>query len=168
MAGIVVVVALLTGVSVVAWTWRHPTAFGDAPSEVSTSADTWHVDEAIFVGMTYPVAEGSVPVTLHEAEANVVTNTADATITFGICTLTPDKGTIGSVRAKGFSTLCTSWLPVADHRLASSTDQPEQLLMKVTPHQPGSVEIAGAAVTYSDGWQRGAQDIGEYLSLRVP
>jgi hypothetical protein len=121
----------------------------------------------MFVGMTYPFHRGEATVTLHEAEARVVTNTADATISFGVCTLKPKGGSIASVIAPDISKFCDSWVSIDGQRLTSDATSFKQLLMKVTPRQRGDVEIAGAAVTYSLGWQRGTQDIGEHLRLHV-
>lgn len=158
--------AVLVVVSVLAWTWRHPTAFPEVAPEVSVSSDRWLVGEPLFVGMTQPFRQGDKAITLHEAEANIVTDTADATVSFGICTLKSDSGgTISSGRAQDIAELCATWGPIGGHRLTSDAASPAQLLMKVTPRQPGTVEIAGAALTYSQGWQRGAQDIGEHLRL---
>lgn len=160
--------AVLSTLSVLAWTRRHPTAFPEVSTEVSAGSDRWLVGEPLFVGMTYPFTQGEKAVTLHEAEANVVTSTADATISFGICTRKPDgSGTISSVRAQDIAELCTTWVPIDEHRLTSDAAPLMQLLMKVTPRERGTIEIAGAKVTYSRGWQRGAQDIGEHLRLRA-
>jgi hypothetical protein len=44
---------------------------------------------------------------------------------------------------------------------------PDQLVMTVTPHQPGIVLVKGLHVTYSHGWQRGPEDIGMSIRLRA-
>lgn len=166
--GALAAVTVLATVSVLAWTWRHPTAFPEVASDVSVSSDRWLVGEPLFVGMTFPFTQGEKAVTLHGAEANLVANTADAIVSFGICALKPDAdGSISSGRAQDIAELCTTWGPIDEHRLTSDTAPLLQLLMKVTPRQGGTVEIAGAKLTYSQGWQRGAQNIGEHLRLRA-
>ncbi len=163
---ILAIVLAILAAALVAWTWRHPTAFPPVAAEISTGSEDWPVDEALFVGMTYPFTRGEDTVTLQEVEANVVTNTADATVSFSICTLTGD-GAIGSVSAADVEDLCSSLLPVADHRLTSDADPSEQLLIEITPRRAGTIEIAGASLTYGQGWQRGSQDVGERIRLIV-
>jgi hypothetical protein len=159
--------AVLAAASTIAWVWRHPTAFPTVPTEVSASNDQWPVGQTIYVGMTYPFHRGEAAVTIHAAEANVVENTADATVSFGMCGLKPNGGAIGSVRTSDILKYCETWESIDGQRLTSDIGSLEQLLMKVTPRQRGNVEIAGATVTYSQDWQDGTQDIGEHLLLRV-
>lgn len=164
--GALAALAVLTTTSVLAWTWRHPTAFRAVDPEVSVSDDRWPVGEPLFVGMTHTFAHDEKAVTLHEAEANLVTNTADATVWFGVCTLKPDAdAAISSVR--DITDFCATWEPVDENQLTFAPARFAQLLMKVTPRQRGVVEIAGAKVTYSQRWQRGTQNIGEHLRLRA-
>ncbi|MGZ4448403.1 MAG: hypothetical protein ACXVW4_01305 [Nocardioides sp.] len=150
-----------------AWTWRHPTAFPPLPDGVSVSNDRWVVGEPLFVGMTYPFTHGEEAVTLHGAEVGPMSNTADATVSFGICTLKPGGAAIGSVGAQGVAELCARWAPVDGYRLTSETGPRAQLLMKVTPRRSGTVEIAGTRLTYSQEWRTGTQDVGEHLLLNA-
>lgn len=167
-AGVVAAVAVLVAVVAVTWLWRHPTAFPEVPREVSSSSDQWPVGQPMYVGMTYPFHHREATVTLREAEAKILTNTANATVSFGVCTLNPHEAGIASVAAPDISRFCESWVSIDGQQLTSDAHSLKQLLMKVTPRQPGDVEIAGAAVTYSQGWQRGTQDIGEHVRLHVP
>ncbi len=131
--GAVAAVAVLAMVSVLAWVWRHPTAFPEVAPGVSTGNDRWPVGQDL-----------------------------------GICTLRPQpRSAIGSGRAADISEECETWVSIDDQRLTSDAEPGQQLLMKVAPRQRGIVEVAGAVVTYSHGWQRGSQTIGEHLRLNV-
>lgn len=134
---------------------------------VSLSSDTWD-GRTMYVGMTHErVTTPQEVVTLHHVEANVVKNTAQARVEFYICVIDPRSGvgSVGSANEAIIKQACGTLQPVDESAFEIGADPRQQLIMAVTASQPGEVEITGAAVTYSRGWQRGTQDIGEHLLL---
>ena len=149
------------------WFWRHPGAFEPVPDGVSVSSDSWD-GRTMYVAMTHDrLMTPHEVVTLHHVEANVVKNTAQARVEFYICVLDPGVGSVSSVLGDLIKQLCGTLEPVQESALEIGSDPMQQLIMAVTATQPGEVEIDGAAVTYSRGWQSGTQDVGEHIVLRT-
>jgi hypothetical protein len=43
----------------------------------------------------------------------------------------------------------------------------DQLVVTIVPTRPGIVLIRGLHVTYSHGWKRGPEDVGEFVRVRA-
>ena len=162
----VVGVSVVVALAVVAWVWRHPTTLPDAAPVVSLTSDRLQVNESIYIGMTFDGAYRDSGLTLHGAQPNTVSNTAKASVTFGVCTIDTASGQVSISSVNGsIEDDCSDWTVLGEEPVALGAGQ--QLLMEVTPTKRGAVEIAGADVRYTDGWQTGDQDTGEYLLLDV-
>lgn len=156
-----------------AWQWHaHPTAL-DGPGSSFRSVPR-PVDQPFYSAVTSPgIGDGPV-LTLHDARPRIVGDTAASEIEYLRCTVpatirpTAD-GTITSIGTGGeamMREMCLDPVPLHDGlRLDLSADAGQQLVMRVTPTQPGKVRIRGTDLTYSDGWQRGTQVVGEHLTL---
>jgi len=151
------------------WVWRHPDAFETVPAVVSMSSDSWD-GHTLFVGMTHErLATPRETLTLHSVKANIEKNTARATVEFYICEIDPESrfGSVGAVDEAEVKKGCSALSPVRESHYEIGAQPRQQLVMAVTATQQGEVVIAGAALTYSRGWQRGTQDIGEHVVLRT-
>ena len=162
------VLSLLLAGSALAWEWRHPDLFAEPPPSKSASSDRWPVDEPLFVGMTYEHRDAGGTITIDRAEANVVTNTAAARIEFFLCVVADGSAGLGSIGGwTGVREVCGELTPVEDSMMRLNAKPRELVVMGVTATQPGLIEVAGAELSYAYGWQRGSQDIGEYVSLKT-
>lgn len=112
---------------------------------------------------------GSVDAYGHAAERScrVVTNTADALITFAVCQRSGEP----LIAADGTAALtCETVTDVAGRqvRLAPAA---RTTITTVTPRRAGRVVIRGMDVTYARGsvhpWQRGTQATGPVVTVNV-
>jgi len=143
------------------WTWRHPTAFSE-PGGFGHAADHYAVGEAFYADLITAPWGASGEVHIDSVEPHVVTNTADAEVDFYVCRLADAAdGRLGNGGQDLADEFCGQLLPAEGGvGLQLDRDARQQLLVKVTLREPGTVRVAGADVTYSDGWQHGTQDTG--------
>lgn len=165
---VLIVVCLLTVTGlVVGWrSWRNPGVFYTVPDSVS-SGGAFAVGTPISWGMSYAHKGVDPPgVSIISATPNVLVNTANATIVVRVCTIDRSAGigAIGSVH--NLHTWCSRLAPPAGAtmRLGNYADQ---LVVTVVSSRPGTVLVKGLHVTYSHGWKRGPEDIGEFVRLRA-
>ncbi len=164
--GAVLAMALIAGLVVLGWTWRHPAAFRDAGGWGIDDTDN-QVGDTLYVGMTYPRQDGG-HVTLHGGQVNFRTGEDNADADLLLCTIDPDApvGAIGGYRGDTIHEDCSELVPLAGQRLAlQSAGMSHQVVLKVTLTRPGSVEIADITLDYSHGWQRGSQRTGGQVTM---
>ena len=124
------------------------------------------VGAATYAGlMVYPATKGpdTVRLDLESVVPRIVTNTAGATVRVLLCTGAGTGAGGGIVSSPGAD--CTA---VTDFRpgpvnLGSQTT----LVLQVTPHQPGTVDVAGADVSYHHGLRNGHQHVGIKITLNA-
>jgi hypothetical protein len=162
-----VVAALIVGGLVTGWRiYRQPAVFYGVPDIVSTwgarpvgTPMSWGMSDA---------HEGVDPedVSIVSATPNVLVNTANATILVRVCTIDRTSGVGGIGSVSDLHRWCTRLVPPdgATMRLGAFADQ---LVVTIVPRQPGKVLVKGLHVTYSHGWKRGPQDIGEFVRYRA-
>jgi hypothetical protein len=123
------------------------------------------VGRPVHVGMTWESLDIEPrTATLHDASARVVRNTAEAKISFSLCRA--EKEPIGSASGR-LERWCTQVLPIDDTEMTLNADPPDIVLMTIRPTQPGVVRVRGMDLTYTDGWQRGAEHIGSLVVVRA-
>jgi len=162
---VVATALVLATLAVAGWWWRHPTVLADLPESQIGQEPVGH---AMFFGITRRSFGGvNGVVTLHNASANVVSDSGDARIEFFVCVKNPKLGgTIFSVHDN--QPWCASRLPVGDAVLPLDRVPRQQLLMSVTLTRPGRLEIHGVDVTYTRGHQTGTQHLDGLIVHETP
>lgn len=164
--GVVVILVVLVAATYTYRTWwTKPNAFGSVGNEYGTRqrADAMR---PLSVEMSSPSLSDE-PVTLNGARANVVVNTADADFAFVVCHRTEPFIAL----SRDTSSLCDKAVPVDGQHLSGTDYEKKTIVMTVTPHRAGRVEVNGMTVDYGRGarhlWQRGAEATGPVVILRV-
>ena len=157
---VTLVVALVVGgLAAWAWHWRtHPTVLPEVGNSVGMKMS---LDKrpTMYFGVTYPDGEGET-VTIDSVSPRVFENTARAGFAFYLCN-EGDEGFFGVASPEDFEQFCPRPVPVVrDTTFAVGETERTHLVMGVTVHRPGRVEINGVEVTYSVGLQRGTQATG--------
>lgn len=159
---VVVLAALLGGAARVGWIWAHPQAFMDAGGW-GMGADNRKVGATIYAGISYPRDRDGGHVVLRGGQANIVSGAQNADVELLVCTLDPEAefGAIGSYSGKGIYKACLSLEPLEGERLdLHYAPMRQQIVMKVTLTQRGTVNISDVTLDYNFGWQRGSQRTG--------
>ncbi|MDP3967067.1 MAG: hypothetical protein Q8Q02_02205 [Nocardioides sp.] len=158
--------ALVAGLALLGWTWRHPTAFPEAGGWGSTH-DRARPGVPLYVGMTYPEDDAHGSMTVEKVRANVVSDSADATIDFYVCTVDGSEGigAIGSAMGDDIDDYCLSLVPAEGVEVDLDAVPMEQVVMEVAIGRPGVVRIEGMDLTYRLGWQTGTQRTGGFVEL---
>lgn len=193
--GVAILTALTLVVGIAAYQWwrHHPDAFAETTDEVDATFYL-EVGEEMYLGMTFTQSGPPVSVTVHSARPRVVRDTADSTLELTVCTLyppgfSPKDGALASVNEGDpgdvhltptvviataqdrIRELCSDRYAIDDEPflLASRefAEPGQQILMLISGSKPGSVEIAGIDLDYSQGRQRGTRQIGEHLVVEV-
>jgi hypothetical protein len=121
-------------------------------------------------GMSYVrkgVSVGTVKVI--SARPEVITNGSNATFKVMVCTIDRGAGigAIGSMHLTGLSGECSRLVPAEGATMKVRHAFPDQLLLIVTGHQPGVVQVRGLNVKYEHGWQRGTEHLGLWVKART-
>lgn len=145
--------------------WRHPTAFDSYPIGLEQGMNEGKVGEPFYFSVTQGW-EGKPRVHLREASPHVTTNSARAGVEVVYCQLKPDQGTdvVGNADEATAAQMC-DFKPLDGAELREGAPRMGQLLVKVTAHQPGAVEVRGVDIAYSQGWQSGRQRTGDKVTL---
>ena len=154
----VVVLGLLAAVG---WSWRsHPTAFYAYHEELDDGpGGTYDLSHGPY---RIEVAEPQVrsgTARIDEVEPVVVTNTADARITFSVCTKKPrDFLSFGGPVEDMTRRHCSEVVPLEEGYVRPlGKDTGYLVMMSIDPAHAGTVHVAGVRVTYKHGMQYGTQ-----------
>lgn len=160
-------VALAVAIGATAWAWRHPDAFpsyGGYEQGLTRPAP----DGAHYFGMTWG-SDGGPVVTARSADPMVIENSARADVKVLVCHLLPgsDGSLIGVIDAADVKKSCD-----LGRIGGASLNLPEappatQVVVEVTPHQPGRVVVDGITLRYNQGWRTGSQHIGGRIDFRI-
>lgn len=164
------VLAVVAGTVTGAWWWRHPTAFHAAPQQPSLGlGETEAAGGApLHVEMAHPLRDVRGSAVLTGVEPHVVSNTANAVLTFQVCVPTV-RGAFISVRGDlsrwcdAVGDLDGATLPL---ELNDTDRPPPQVVMTIRSGQPGELRVQGIDLSYQHGRQGGTQRVGEYVWLR--
>ena len=167
-AWVVVGLALVAGLGVLGWFWRHPTALPEAGGW-GYAHHSWPVGKPIYAAMTFPDLHAGGSITVRSASAHVVEDSADAEIAFFVCTLdtASNHPAVGIEGEKLTRADCSSLDPVSDQEmhLGNADDPRQQVVMAITLRHHGGVIVDGADLTYADGLQEGTQRIGGHVEI---
>ncbi|HSJ19555.1 MAG TPA: hypothetical protein VK964_03180 [Nocardioidaceae bacterium] len=158
-----VVTALVLVLAFLAWSWRtSPDTFGGYGNKIGAPLD---VGRPLHAGITWESLDIEPhTVTLHNASARIVRNTADAEVSFSLCRA--EKEPIGTASGR-LERWCSEVLPIDDIEMTLNAEPRDSVLMTIRPTKPGVVRVRGADLTYTDGWQRGAEHIGSLVVVRA-
>lgn len=159
-----VVFALVLAASIVTWKWRHPDVsfrygYGIAMTR-SVGSTVW----TTLADSDEP--GGGSAITFTSLEPIFKKDGTRATVEYIICELDPATLEEDRVGAFGYGLTtryveryCTSTRPAEGAALILRTNIRQELLVGITPTQPGRTVITGHHVTYRVGWQHGSGDI---------
>ena len=156
---------LILGIAVacVAWAINNPRTLPDPSGKV-------HVHRNLSVAKPQNVSmlpmqrdQEASTVHIESVHPRIVENSANADLTFAICTTNYPRDT--SRLMPQLADVCTSIEPVDGVDLTIGSGSVQKLVMTVTPHQAGTVSAEGVEVTYSDSWRHGTQRTGNNVSL---
>ena len=162
----VIVLGLLAAAG---WGWRsHPRAFYPYHEELDDDP-----------GSTYELSQGPYRIEVAEPEARsgtaridevepvVVTNTADARITFSVCTMKPGSGISFGGAMRNMTRFCSDVVPLEEgFTLPLGQNAGYQVTMNIDPAHAGTVQVRGVRLTYQHGNQYGTQLVGDAVSVR--
>jgi len=156
-----VVIAALSGLAALGLHLRQPTAFHNAGGGV-IGVENRGLDDPLYVGMSYEQDDAEGTITIQSARANVVQDSADADVTFYVCSIAPlaGVGAIGSSNEEDMHELCSSLVPAEGATLRLHAIPMQQVVMAITLRRPGLVRVDGMDLDYTLGWQAGTQRIG--------
>ena len=166
-----VAIALVVGISALAWEWRHPDVSFEYGYGIGIKRD---VGDTVWTTLGDSDRPGSSPITFTSLKPIFKNNGAAVTVEYIICELDPvaleEEGVGGfgyGLPTRYVNRYCKSTRPAkgADFTLGSSTRQ--ELLVGITPTQPGRTAISGHHVSYRAGWQRGSSDIHVAANLKA-
>jgi hypothetical protein len=158
--------ALVAGLAVLGWTWRHPTAFPEAGGW-GVGSHQRPVGAPFYVGMTSENHDARGTVTIHSARAHVVRDSAAAEIEFFVCTVDPSSGvgSIGAVPQSEIHHECSALVPAEGAKMRLNATPRQQVVMAVSLSHAGRVKVEGLDLDYSHGWQHGTQRTGGEVDL---
>lgn len=155
------VVLAAAALAIATWWWRHPTLF--LPTGGTIGSERVPIGRPIHVGVVGLRAGDSATVTIDQVVAQVSQNSADASISFSVCS-DPDGVPIGIANGR-LDRWCGQIDPVEKAELTTGEGHFDQVVITIVPARAGAVEIDGVELTYSYGWQRGSQLTGPHLRL---
>jgi hypothetical protein len=156
---------LLGALAVLAWMWRHPSAFEDYGGWGVGHTD-WRVGRTAYVGMTFPDDRAGGSIRIHGAEPHGLADSTGADLAYFLCTPRsgPAGAAIGIASASEASRQCGRLVPAGNETLSLSE---QQLVVAITPRREGVVALHGLDLHYGDGWQSGTQRVGGDVRVRV-
>jgi hypothetical protein len=156
----------VAGLAVLGWQWRHPRAF-DEPGGFGMSGHRHAVGDSVYVGLVFEKEDAEGSASIDDVRPRVTRNTASAEIRSLLCTIADDAdvGAIGLEGPERIAGDCGRLVPVEGTTMQLNASPRQEIVFEVTLTEPGAVEIKGADVTYSYGWQHGTQRTGGDLLL---
>jgi hypothetical protein len=162
---VLAVLVLSVGFAVVAtaWWWRHPSRTFDSGYGIAmkkpVGATSWTPLEP--GGKAQP---GEIVIT--SIKPQMSTDGAAAVVKYVICDLDPATLTAEGVSGFGYGApdkeltrYCTRVVPAEGASMRLGTTPAEELLVGVTPTQPGRTVIRSHRIEFTEGWQRGSANI---------
>lgn len=165
--GLVVLTALGLALAYSLW-WTNPTAFTSVGNAFGFKQTTETMHPVTVDMVQRSVHADTETITLNHVSARVVTNTADARITFAVC---QREGT-PFMSANGPATRsCETVTEVEGQQVRLTAGATATITMTVAPQRRGRVVIGGMEVDYTRGadhlWQRGSQATGPVVKVQV-
>lgn len=167
-AGLVVLTALGLTLAYSLW-WTKPTTFtavGNGHGFKQT-AETMHPVTIDMIQRS--VHADAETITLNDVDPRVVTNTAEALITFAVCRRSEESPFMAADGPAKRS--CETVDEVEGQQVRLTADATTTITMTVAPQRHGRVVINGMKVNYTRDsghlWQRGSQATGPVVKMKV-
>ena len=113
-------------------------------------------------GLYTAIGEGTLGpgwITVIAAAPRIAENTAAADVELILCRHNrPDSDNVGAIRTPNTEGFCAEVIPVAGAH--GAFPDAAQLVLKITPHQSGTVQVDGFDLTYRDGIRRATVHTG--------
>ena len=161
---------VLAGAATV-WVWRHPDRSFDNGYGVK-------LKRAVGKTLWTPLEEGhfAAPgkIVIESIEPRIGRDGAAVVVEYAICDLDPatlaDEGVGGSPFGgwdRDLGRYCTRLVPAEGASMRLGTDPGRELLVGVTPTRPGRTVIRSHRIEFSEGWQKGSDDIHVAVVLKA-
>jgi hypothetical protein len=137
------------------WWSSHPSRFRPVGNQVGAHASIGQ--PVLFSTDLVPSSE----VTLRQAHARVLADTADATIRMVLCV---DASSSAAVRESA-KEHCDRVLPISGARLSPHLGSDRQVMVEVTLRRRGKVVLDGFDVTYRTGLRLGSESAGLVITV---
>jgi len=122
------------------------------------------------IGETMAIAtniQSSGSIHLQAVRPQVTQNSSNAQFQFVLCWASGLQA-VGSMKADQLGQICSRIEPLTPGVMAVGFPPSAQVVLEVTPRQPGKVAISWFNVTYRDGLQSGTQPGGIQTIVRTP
>jgi hypothetical protein len=149
--------AAIVLVVVLVWWLTHPGGFA---GRGQVDAETPRGQSAFF-GILGPSSDSGRTLRINHASARVVHAPDDTETEVLICR---GGGIAVSADAHAF---CNELVPAKGETLHYGNAQMEQLILRVTSQNPGTVDIDGVDLNFRDGLQFGSVVVGPHITLTV-
>lgn len=148
--------------------WTKPSTFGEVGNEFGMKQSAPDLHPITFDMVERSIQEDPESITLNGVRARVVSNTADAHITFAVCQRSGEPFMAADGAA---ARSCETVTDVPGRQVRLTPAATTTITMTVTPRRAGRVVIRGMDVTYTRGsdhlWQRGTQATGPVVRVHV-
>jgi hypothetical protein len=148
--------------------WTKPSTFTAVGNGFSMRQTAPDLHPVTFDMVQRSIHEDPETITLNGVRARVVTNTADALISYAVCQRSGEPFMAADGAA---ARSCEIVDDVAGRRVSLTPAATTTITMTVTPRRAGRVVIRGMDVTYARGsdhlWQRGTQATGPVVKVNV-
>ena len=167
-AGLLVVAILGLVLAYSLW-WTKPTTFAGVGNGFGFRQTTETMHPVTVDMVQRSVHADAETITLNDVSPRVVTNTADALITFAVCRQSeesPFMSADGPARRS-----CENVTEVEGQQVRLAADATTTITMTVAAQRHGRVVIEGMEVSYTRDsdhlWQRGSQATGPVVKMKV-
>jgi hypothetical protein len=167
-AGILVATIVGLALAYSLW-WTKPTTFGGVGNGFGfkQTTETMH---PVTVDMVQRSAHADAEtITVNDVSPRVISNTADALITFAVCRRSEDSPFMSADGLAKRS--CETLTEVEGQQVRLTGDATTTITMTVVPRRHGRVVIRGMEVDYTRGsghlWQRGSEATGPVVKMKV-
>lgn len=166
-AGLVLLTASGLTLAYSLW-WTKPTTFTSIGNVFGFKQTTRTMHPVTVDMVQRSVHADPETIKLNDVRPRVVMNSADALITFAVCT----REGAPTMAANGRATrMCDTVTAVDGQQVRLIPEATTTITMTVTPQRRGRVVIRGMTVDYSRGpdqlWQRGSQATGPVVKVHV-
>lgn len=170
---LVILTAAGLAVAATAWAWHwhtHPTALERGGAGWVTTLDK--TPSSLYTGLTFPRRDPGATIEIETVTPRIIENSTGATFDYYLCSLDTESvgfDALGTVDRRGFEKFCPDAVPVEPltNTLHTGTDPAQQLVVAITTGQRGVIRLDGFDVTYTHGWQRGTQTVGDSIKIRA-
>jgi hypothetical protein len=166
-----VVAAVVVGLAVIHWQWRHPEPVFDGGYGIAAPRP---VGASVWTSLgPFSGDEGSV-VEIRGLQPTLGRDEAAVRVEYLVCELDPDRlerlgvGGFGyGMPERAVDRSCVTTRPAIGASIELGADPPHELIVGVTPTRPGRSVVTGHEAAYRVGWQVGREDVAVTVRVRA-